>query len=186
MIKRILALTIIAGLVGSFVFLAASCFAQVVRQPTPKQEENLKRFLQNYLRDPSYDYKTTRYLSAFVDLKDDGTQQVIVYLTDQNSCGSGGCTTLILTPKGSSYRVVTSITIVRLPIRVLATKSHRWHDIGVWVQGGGIQPGYEAELSFDGKTYATNPSVLPARQLSANVKGTVAIPSMEQGNALNP
>jgi hypothetical protein len=31
----------------------------------------------------------------------------------------------------------------------------------VWVQGGGIQPGYTTELQFDGMTYAGNPSIAP-------------------------
>src|SRR6266853_773070 len=95
-------LMMVAVVMVGFMFLETCCLAQTVHQPTPKQEETLKRFLQDYLRDPVYDYKTTRYFSAFVDLEDDGTRQVIVYFTDQHSCGSGGCTTLILTPNDSS------------------------------------------------------------------------------------
>ncbi len=112
----------------------------------------------------SYDSSTTRYISAFASLGGLKTKDVIVYFTDQHSCGSGGCTTLILAPSGHSYRVVTSITIGWPPIRVLASKSNGWHDISLWVQGGGIQPGYEATLSFDGVSYPSNPSVLPARR----------------------
>jgi hypothetical protein len=128
------------------------------------------------VKDPFYDYKATRYISAFVNLKGDGTRQVIVYFTDKYSCGSGGCTALILAPEGLSYKVITSITIARLPIRVLTTKSNGWHDISVWVHGGGVQPGYEAILSFDGKTYPRNPTVPPARPLLKKVPGRVVIP----------
>ena len=77
--------------------------------------------------------------------------------------------TLVLTPEGASYRVVTKIRITRPPIRVLATSSHGWHDIGVWVQGGGIQRGYEAKLQFDGKTYPSNPSSPPALPVAGKV-----------------
>src|ERR1019366_6602930 len=107
----------------------------------------------------------TRYSSAFVDLKDDGTKEVIVYLSGRGWCGIGGCSMLILAPEGTSYRVVTKTTITRLPIRVLATKSNGWHDISVVVAGGGTQPGYEAELSFDGKTYPSNPYCSPGSPL---------------------
>lgn len=72
---------------------------------------------------------------------------------------------LVLAPEGASYRVITETTVTRLPIRVLSTKSNGWHDITVTVAGGGILIGYEAELSFDGKTYPSNPSVPPARPL---------------------
>jgi hypothetical protein len=177
-------LMMVAVVVAGLIFLAADGLAQQQHHPSPSQEDSLKKFLQDYVRDPFYDYKTARYRSAFVDLKDDGTHEVIVYFTDQHSCGSGGCTALILAPKGSSYEVVASITIVRLPIRVLTTKSKGWHDISVWVAGGGIQPGYEAKLSFDGKTFPSNPTVPPARRITQKIAGEVVIPATEEGTPL--
>jgi hypothetical protein len=165
-------LMVVMILVTGLMFLAAACFAQSVHRPTRKQEEDLKGFLQDYLRDPVVgDDKTIQYVPAFVDLKGDGALEVIVYIAGQHSCGSGGCNTLVLAPKDSSYRVVTSITITRPPIRVLATKSNGWHDITVQVQGGGIIRAYEAKLSFDGRTYPGNPSIPPARRLVEEVAG---------------
>lgn len=145
------------------------------KTPSEDQASSLKAFLQNYVRNPHYDYKATRYVSAFVKLKADGNRQAIVYFTDQFSCGSGGCSMLVLESQGSSYRVVTSITIVRLPIRVLKTETNGWYDIAVIVAGGGIQVGYEAELAFDGKSYPRNPTVPPARRLVEKVPGEIAI-----------
>lgn len=169
-------LMMVALVVTAFMFLVAGCLAQPQHQPNSKQADPLKLFLRDYLKDPFYDYKTTRYYSAFVDLKDDGTRHVIVYFTDQRSCGSGGCITLILAPEGSSYKVVTSITIAWPPIRILATKSNGWHDIGVWVHGGGIVHPYEAKLSFNGKKYPSNPTMPPARRLAEKVAGQVVVP----------
>jgi hypothetical protein len=130
--------------------------------------------------------KTTQYVSTFVDLNDDGTQEAIVYLTSDGWCGSGGCTTLIVAPEGSSYKVITKITITRPPIRVLTTKSTGWHDIAVGVHGGGIMHAYEAELSFDGKTYPSNPSMPPARRLLEKVAGEVAVSATEKATPLYP
>jgi hypothetical protein len=141
-------------------------------QASLRKRDSLKNFLRDYLKDPA-----TRYRSAFVDLKDDGTQDAIVYLTGQSWCGSGGCTLLTLAPDGPSYRVVTKITVVLPPIRVLATRSNGWHDIGVQVRGGGIQSSYEADLPFDGETYPSNPSVPPARKLGNKGIGKVVINS---------
>jgi hypothetical protein len=98
-------------------FLATGCFAQPQHRPSSGQEDSLKSFLQNYVGS-SDDDKQTRYFSAFVDLNDDGTQEVVVYLTRDGWCGSGGCTTLVLALKSSSYRIVTKITITRPPIRI--------------------------------------------------------------------
>jgi hypothetical protein len=131
------------------------------------REQSLKEFLENTLGiSRSAVERSVKYLSAFVDLDGDGVEEAIIYVTDQDWCGSGGCTTLVLKPEGSSFRVVTKIAITNPPIRVFPSKTNGWLDIGVWVQGGGIQPGYVAELSFDGETYPVNPTVPPAKRLN--------------------
>ncbi|MEO8050055.1 MAG: hypothetical protein ABI833_06525 [Acidobacteriota bacterium] len=132
------------------------------------------------------DNKTTRYFAAFLDLNSDGKKEAIVYLLGRGWCGSGGCNTIILTRDGASWKVLDEVTITRPPIRVLSKTSHGWHSISVVVVGGGIQPGYEAELSFDGKTYPHSPSVPPARPLIGKVAGQVVIASMEGGILLYP
>ena len=147
-------------------------------EPLSTQQESLKRFLQSL--DKS---KSTRYIAAFRDIDDDGIPEAIVYLIGRNWCGSGGCNTLVLARDGTSWRIVATITITRPPIRVLPDTSNGWHSIGVWVQGGGIQPGYEVELRFDGKTYPKNPSVPPARRLEKST-GEIVIPSAENGTPL--
>jgi hypothetical protein len=164
------------------VALAGGCPAQSTARSSAK-EESLKKFLQSY-SGSSADNKTTRYAAAFVDLKDDGKQQAIVYLIGPRWCGSGGCSSLVLLPVGSSYKVVTKTTITQLPIRILSTKTNGWHDLGVWVQGGGIQPGYEARLKFNGKKYPSNPSVPPAQRLQKGTEGKVVIPDDTKGSPL--
>jgi len=119
------------------------------------------------------DDKTARYFDALVDLNGDGKKEAIVYLVGRTWCGSGGCPTLVLVRNSASWKLLQYITITRPPIRVLSSTSHGWHNISVWVQGGGIHPGYEAELSFDGKTYSGNPSVPPARRLNRGAPGEV-------------
>ncbi len=154
--------------------LCSASFATAQSKP-----DRLTKFLQSYLGEPYPPFEkqgATRYSSAFVDLKDDGTKEVIVYVSGRAWCGTGGCNMLILAPENTSYRVVTKTTITRLPIRVLTTKSNGWHDISVVVAGGGVQPGYEAKLSFDGKTYPSNPSVPPAHPLDGEVRGKIVVP----------
>jgi hypothetical protein len=168
-------LMMVAVAAVGFMFLAASGLAQPQHKPSSDQMDSLKKFLQNYVGNSDHD-RATQYSSAFVDLRDDGTQEVIVYLTGDGWCGSGGCTTLVLVPTDSSYTVVTKITIVRPPIRILVTKSNNWHDIAVRVQGGGIINAYEAKLSFNGRTYPRNPSVPPAGRLAEKVAGEEVVP----------
>jgi hypothetical protein len=173
----------VAALASGFIFRTVT--AQTIDRSSSGQNDSLKRFLQDALRDPrSGEDTTTRYSFSVVDLKDDGTQEVIVHVTGQSWCGSGGCTTLVLAPDRDSYKVVTKIAITRPPIRVLATKTNGWHDLSVWVRGDGIQPGYEAELPFDGKSYPTNPSTPPARRQVEKIGGEVVVPLKVEGKSL--
>jgi hypothetical protein len=166
----------------------AACLAAAGGRPPAagSTAENLLRaFLRSYLNTPSSeDDKTTCYSAAFVDLNGDGTPEAVVYVTGRGWCGSGGCTTLILARTGSSFRLVTKVTITRPPIRVLANASSGWRDIGVWVRGGGITPGYEADLRFDGKAYPGNPSTPPARRAPVGAAGQVVISSSQEGTPL--
>ena len=167
----------LAILAGGLTFVGGNCAGQTVREPTPKQTESLRTFLQKYLGEPYPPFERegpTKFSSAFVDLKD-GTEEAIAYITGRGWCGTGGCNMLILAAQGTSYSVITSTTITRLPIRVLATKSNGWRDISVVVGGGGI-PIHEARLSFNGTEYPSNPSVAPALPLSEQVPGKTVIP----------
>lgn len=161
---------------------AGRCAAQSAPELSGQEKASLKAFLRDYVSSPGYDYTRTRYIAAPVQLEDN-TTDIIVYFTDRRSCGTSGCTTLILASQGSSYKVITSIPAARLPIRVLDTRKHGWRDIGVWVQGGGIRPGFEAALSFNGTTYPVNPSVAPARKLQ-HTEGKVLIDRGEEGDFL--
>jgi len=124
------------------------------------------------------------YVDAYVDLNGDGIEEVIVHIIGRSFCGSGGCNTLILAREGASYKVVSNMTITRPPIRVLRSASHGWRNLSVWVAGGGIRPGYEAELRFDGQTYPRNPSAPPARRLATKTAGEVVIQSADRGTPL--
>jgi hypothetical protein len=163
---------------GLFVIPSTGKAQQKADAQTSEANESLKSFLKTLDDD-----KTTRYALAFRDLNADGTPEAIVYLVGNRWCGSGGCNTLILTPERSSWRIVGNIRITRPPIRVLKSTSHGWRDVSVWVQGGGTQSGYEAELRFNGKAYPSNPSVPPAERLE-KPKGEVVI-TEEQGERQN-
>ena len=108
--------------------------------------------------------QTHRYHYHSVDLNGDRQNEQIVQVMGPMTCGTGGCTTLILedasnhTPSG--YDVVTQMTVVNFPVVVSDRTASGWNDLLVMVSGGGAQPGYR-ELKFDGQSYPTNPSIEP-------------------------
>jgi hypothetical protein len=94
-------------------------------------------------------------------------------------CGSGGCDTFVFAQEGSGLRLVSRTSVTRPPIVVASTTTQGWRDLVVRVSGGGIIPGYDARLQFDGRTYPANPTVPPAEPLKAPASGEVAIPTFE-------
>jgi hypothetical protein len=150
-----------------------------------KTVSSLKTFLRNRLSDiPSEVSRGARYRAAFVDLNDDGDNEVIVYLYGGRLCGTGGCNTYILDGERPNYRIVTMLSIGFPPIHVLPAKSHGWHDISIVVAGGGVRGPYVAELSFNGTSYPENASVPPARPARARGAGQVVIPRPPRGPLL--
>lgn len=152
---------------------------QKIETKTSAADESLRAFLQTQADD-----KETRYIAVFRDLNGDEVPEAIVYLVGNEWCGSGGCNLFILRKIGSSWKTVTSITITNPPVRMFADTSSGWHNIGVQVRGGGMTHGYEAELRFNGKTYANNPTVPPARSAGKGVTGEVIIPSLKDAKPL--
>jgi hypothetical protein len=173
----ILAVQIAAGLLPTSVG-----YGQTATPSLSPSQLAVRKFLQAYdSQGDSGPDKMSYYFAAFVDLQDNGTQDVIVYFTNSRSwCGTGGCTMLVLAPTAASYRVVSKVVTTRPPIRALDTKSHGWHDLAVRAQWDDV-PAHEAKLSFNGRSYPFSTSSGRAERLDGQVPGKVLVPPDAQG-----
>jgi hypothetical protein len=162
--------------------LLLSLLASPLTAQAPSAERSLHAFLQTSFADARQNYPETTYVAGFADLNGDGRAEVLVSLYSGMFCGSGGCALYIYTPAGASWRQVAELTIVNAPVRMLATRSHGWHDLAVMVRGGGFERPGEARISFDGRTYASNPSLAPA--LRRGTRGRVLIRDEDRGRPL--
>lgn len=115
-----------------------------------------------------------RYAYDRVDLNDDGAPEALVYLMGSYTCGSGGCTMLILESTGQSYEMVSRMTLVNPPVVIANEKTAGWKDLIIYVQGGGATPHY-ARLQFDGSRYPSNPSIVPAVSSDVPLSGTAIL-----------
>jgi hypothetical protein len=148
----------------------------------PSRDEALRAFLQTTFAEARENYGDTRYVSAFADLDGDGRDEALVSLQSGLFCGSGGCALYIYTPVGASWREVAELTIVNAPVRLLTTRSRGWRDLAVHVRGGGMDMPYEARIRFDGRTYASNPSMAP--RLRRGTPGRVLIGDASESRRL--
>ena len=163
--------------------ISASCTPPSTQQGGPSDEERVLDFVRSrILSGPVGRDTAIEVTTAFTDLNGDGVSEAVAYVSGDSVCGSWGCNTYILTRDRDSYRLVTQLTISWPPIRVFPTGSHGWRNLGVWVQGGGIQPGYEAELRFDGAAYPSNPAA--ERPSSKGARGEVLIDRAAAGTRL--
>jgi hypothetical protein len=156
-----------------FAIFGASLISPLINAPTFDARAVVRKFVKYY--------KLYRYEAAIADLNDDGRPEAIIYAMSDTTdpginefCGSGGCSLYIIAIEAHNYKVISNISLVNVPVSVLKTKSHGWHDLTVRVEGGGIIPGYVARLRFDGRSYPENPTVPPATR-AAGLAGRVMI-----------
>jgi len=127
----------------------------------PNRDAALRTFLQTRFAEARRDYGDSTYVVAFADLNGDGREEALVLLQSGYFCGSGGCSLYIYGPAGRHWRTITELTVSHPPVRLLNTRSHGWRDLSVRVRGGGFSRPYDARVRFDGRAYATNPSMAP-------------------------
>lgn len=101
------------------------------------------------------------YVYALTDLNGDGIPDAIVLITDSAYCGSGGCVMAVFRGTPNGFVEVSSSTISRQPVYVLAETRSGWHSLSVLVAGGGIMDGWQSLMRFNGKRYPGNPSMQP-------------------------
>jgi hypothetical protein len=100
------------------------------------------------------------YAIAFSDLNDDHHQEAVVHLAGRDFCGTGGCTTYVLTETEAGWLKVGRMSVSRLPIYRLPMHHGGWFDLGVYTGGGGMQPAVRGVI-FDRGSYRSNPTKGP-------------------------
>ncbi len=101
-----------------------------------------------------------RYFYNKIDLNGDNKPEVLVHVVGPTFCGTGGCTTLIFKSVGQNYKLVSEITVSRLPIIVTNQKTNGWNDLILNARGGGRGSTGNSGLylvRFNGRTYPDAP-----------------------------
>jgi len=154
------------------VVVAGATAAKASRPFTVPEVSALRHFLRAYVRRyGGEDIKTIRFAVAALPT----TDSLLVYLQDQRFCGTSGCGILIVKPIGRSFREVDDIGGCWPPFTMLPRRHKGMPDIGIWIQGGGVLPGYQTSVSFNGKRYAYTQGFPPKHRI-ARASGKVLIP----------
>jgi hypothetical protein len=135
------------------------------------------------------DYGDFRYFLKWFDLNGDGEPEAIAHVVGPHVCGTGGCPTHIFVRREGGYKLVSTIVLTRPPIIASQRRTRGWNNLIVFVAGGGILPGYYAELPFDGSTYPESAADELAKEVKGQPRGVVLIKDYKtymEGKSLNP
>jgi len=122
------------------------------QETAAKVRARLESVLAEDLKLGIVDSLSRRFIFLEYDLDGDAAKEIFVGLTGPYFCGSGGCTQYILKDDGE---VLTKFTVSDYPVVIAPDKTNGWSDL--YIQSGGD---YRV-VKFDGKTYPSNPSILP-------------------------
>jgi hypothetical protein len=106
-----------------------------------------------------------RYMTGSADLNSDGTAEHFVLLQDRYFCGSGGCAAYMFDNSG---KVINRMSVTRTPVVLADSFSNGWQDFIVWSNGAYRQ------MSFNGESYPSNPSLEPKVDRDTNVQAAIA------------
>ena len=94
----------------------------------------------------------TRYAYNYIDLNDDGRQEIFVVVSGPYTSGSGGSSALLLEAGQDGLQVRRAFTLVHTPVIVTDEKQHGYKSLVVPYYGGG-QPYSLSMLEYDGQDY---------------------------------
>lgn len=97
------------------------------------------------------DYRDqTKYYYNYVDLNDDGVDEIFVVVMGPYTSGSGGSSAMIVVPAGGVLNVNQSLTLVRTPIIISDRITRGAHEIIALRSGGGADSEYVRLINSDG------------------------------------
>jgi hypothetical protein len=113
--------------------------------------------------------KGTMYAMQSEDLNEDGSNELIVWLTGSDWCGTGGCTTLILDRQSNGWRILAKLPTTRTPIIALKSKSDGWADLSVVQSGGGNLKPQNIKVSVKNGEYVKTGVVIESASLNDKI-----------------
>jgi hypothetical protein len=112
----------------------------------------LQQLYKNDLANNLVDSFSRRFILFEYDLDNNGSNEIFTGFTGPFFCGSGGCTILLLAANGD---IITTFTVTDYPVVIASSTTNGWKDLYLESRG-------KFHLAtFNGKTYPSNPTLLP-------------------------
>ena len=102
----------------------------------------LAEFLISYFDIPEEYQAESRYYYNYVDLNEDGTNEILALVVGEYTTDSGGDTILLIEDGTEEFSVTEAFCMVRTPVLISDNLTNGWHDLIFPVYGGGNEAGY--------------------------------------------
>lgn len=151
-----------------------------------KADVKLQKAIAAYFNIPDTDLESTKYYYNYVDLNDDGTDEILALVIGPYTSGNAGDTLLWVLPNGD-YTVIQELALANAPILVSDNMVNGAHELIAPRMGGGAATKYVSLTCSDG-AYTAISDASAVSDLSL-VKGTAILcndiaKDMERGTAL--
>lgn len=111
----------------------------------------LRDLIIDYYEIPEEYYGETKYYYNYVDLDNDGTNEIFAVVMGSYTSGTGGSSALWLTENAGKWHIKQDFTLINPPVIISDTMTNGVHDLVVPYYGGGAEGNYAILKYKDGE-----------------------------------
>lgn len=180
----------LSGCSGEFMGMEDDNNAPTIIEVYAEETEypELAEFLAGYYQIPEKYQCETRYYYNYVDLNDDGTEEIFAVVIGEYTEVSFGDPAVILSREGEVFSVIEAFEGIHTPVTISDNLTNGWHDIMYQEYGPGAEYGFRiCRYNPDGRSYQTDLSELLEEMESVDgvqILSNNLIDDMDQGRYL--
>lgn len=116
-----------------------------------KINEQLSNIIKEYYEIPVEYYESTTYYYNYVDLDNDGIEEIFAVVIGPYTSGTGGSSALWLVENAGKWHVNQAFTLVNMPVIISDKITNGYHEVVVPYYGGGQESSYAILKCKDGE-----------------------------------
>ena len=115
---------------------------------------DLAAFLTEYYQIPEEECQETRYYYNYIDLNEDGTDEIVAVTIGDTISDTRGDVALILRPgENGQFEVLGAFSEIHTPVMISDDLENDWHKIIFPIYGGGQESGFISAVYTEGMGY---------------------------------
>lgn len=144
----------------------------------------LAEFLASYYQIP-YEYQTeTRYYYNYVDLNEDGAEEIFCVIIKDYEWGNESGPALLVQKEENGFLVLEDFGVIVTPVLISDNMTNGWHDVIYQVDGEGLETGYQICHYVTDRGYQTEENEWadePVQVSGTRILSNNLIDDMDQG-----